>query len=71
MTTADLVEWLSSFTRKASNHQRGSNPKNSLAIFIYRGNRFSVFFPVIVVVLVMCVCACVCVCVYFMKVLCI
>ena len=40
LTTTDLIEWLNSFTRKASNHHPGfESPKNRWSS-IFRGNRF-------------------------------
>ena len=33
MTTTDLVEWLNSFTRKASNPHRGFESQNLVSLF--------------------------------------
>ena len=58
MTTTDLVEWLNSFTRKASNHQRGFESLNP-GVYFYLSRKTD---------FLLCVCVCVCVCVCFVVV---
>ena len=57
VTTTDLVEWLNSFTRKASNHHRGFESQTLVSLFLFVQRidfRLLLFFG-------LCVCVCVCV----------